>query len=237
MTGASLGRVAYRRPGSVGVTELTVSPESGLPFGRAPGENGLLLDPEDNTLSSNAGRLLLLDGVLVVANTSTFATIRVEGFHGFRYVHPGERAQVARGDAVVVPTDRHEHRIEILEAGRPPSVAEGSGGTIPVIDVVSPLTGERRVAVAALVAGWFLPSQFDPAPLSTADIARLMSTTQRRVTTKAVNHKLQRVRDALSDDLGVPIDSRAMLADLVLQHRLVTLEDVRALPGLAGSQS
>jgi hypothetical protein len=222
--------VRYRRPGTSAEETVTLDEGEELVFGRAPVPAGIVLDADDLTISSRAGQLLHIEGVWLLANMSSYATLRLAGNKGFRYVHPGDRIAVADGDVVIVPADRHDHRLTVSIPSTPAPTPGGQ--TRPVGVVMAPLSQERRAAVAALVAGWFLTDRFDPVPLTSAEIADLLSSPHKRVTQKAVNNKLQRVRDVLSEAIGVPIDTRHMLADLVIQHRLVDIEDVRALPGL-----
>ncbi len=225
--------IRYRHPGTSEATVFAIPCSSGIEFGRAPGPGGVLLDPDDQTISSSAGRVGQAGNGWQLSNTSSYATLRVESRRGVRYVHPGEQIGIQDGDVVVVPAAHREHRLEVTVPPVASAPVRPAGGTRPIVDHIPRLSAERRQAVAALVAGWFLTDRFDRVPLSSSTIAALLSTPEHQVTQKAVNHKLQRVREQLGDALGMPVESRHMLADLVLQYRLVDADDVMALPGLA----
>ena len=69
-------KVSYESPDG----EVTLERELSEPLilGRSPGDEGIVLLPEDPTISSKAIRLETNDGILIVKNTSTYSELDIQ---------------------------------------------------------------------------------------------------------------------------------------------------------------
>jgi hypothetical protein len=223
--------VRYHRAGGAADRRIELDPERPLSFGRRPGAEGLVLDPDDLSVSSIAGVLRAEGSAWVLENRSRFATLQLVRLGGVRFLPPGGSEEVVHdGDTIVVPSRSFEHRLEAhLPRADAQAALDEASGTIRVDNATLSLNPGDREAVVALVAGWFVPERYDPTPLSPADIARLLSTPERPVTRKAVNNRLERARAAMSAVEGRAVESSAELAALVLKRGLVTRDAVLRL--------
>ncbi|MBV9256300.1 MAG: hypothetical protein JO054_18850 [Actinobacteria bacterium] len=216
---------------------LELSPQRVFAFGRNPKPEGLVLDPQDLTLSATAGEIRWMDGDWILRNTSSHARLRLDGSRGVRDVVPGEAISLEFEDAVIVPTRAFNHQLKThLPRG---ARAVPGGSTMTIGDIEIEFSEPQLRAVAALVVGWFVPARYDPVPLPASEIQRLLSLAGEDVTKTGVYKRLDkaraevaRVRGDLTDGFGAAV-SLPVLAQTVVKYGIVTQEMIQDFFGLA----
>jgi hypothetical protein len=202
--------------------------ESGLTIGREPGPEGLVVDADDQTISSTALKVTSGPGGVRIENCSSFATLEITNERGLRLLFPGESLLVAGNATVALAGETYTHKFDIHQVTQDLEVVAPTGTRqLAGSDVV--ISGERRLVLSAMCLARFFPERFGAALLSARDISNLLARSGIRVTPRAVNNKIQRVREQLSSRNGVYLDTREDLADFVIRRGLITVEDARGV--------
>ena len=197
-------------------------------IGRDPSDPGLALTPVDETISRNAAHLVVEKSRLKVTNTSSFAEIEVQHERGSRLLFPGEALETSGRVELVIRGEIFSHRIELapsVNAAEP----ESPTGTRRLASMKYDVPAERRLSLIALCAARFEPDRFGSDLLSAKAISDLLTARGESVSPKAVNNKLQRIRDDVAHTLGVYLESREDLADWAIRNGHVTRSAVETL--------
>ena len=89
------------------ITDVTI-------VGRDPGNDGVVLSPEDMTISAKALELSVKENGLLVSNSSSYSNINVEHNRGVtRHLHPKEELLVDSSITVIVEGEVFTHKIEV----------------------------------------------------------------------------------------------------------------------------
>ena len=196
--------------------------------GRAPGDGGVVLTPEDQSISGTSVEIERRDSQVVIRNTSSFAQLDVHHEQGVRFLFPGEELATTSNVVIAIPGSIYTHHVNIDIEGARPDVAPTTG-TTPLISAPFSVPDERRGALVGLCAARFFPERLGSALLTATDIARLLSAAGDPVSAKAVNNKLQRLRADIAQRLDVYLDTREDLADWAIRQGHVTRSDVEQL--------
>jgi hypothetical protein len=209
----------------------TIDVEVGLVAGRDPGDGGLALGSAkvDMTLSSKAVAFLQKGDELEIRNTSTYANIEVQRSVGALFLAPGEAFIAHETISIVIPGDSFRHEIRLNFAPGKSSMSVNASGTRTFIPTDLGLPKERQSVLAALCAPLFYPNEYNNELMTAPDIARFLRRFGEDVTPKAVNHKIQRTKDALEEKLGTYIGSRQELAVILRDTGLVNRADIDRL--------
>ncbi len=218
-------QVSYRDPtGSVQVRGVDTS----VSIGRDPARSDLLLTPPDPSISGVAVVIAIRDEHVVVRNTSTYAQVDVMHEFGTRFLFPGEELATSESLSVAVPSSTFRHVIQV-EVEDAKSDVTGPTGTSPLMGSAFVVPPERHLSLVGLCAARFRPDRFGSALLSASEIAMLISKGGDTLTAKAVNNKLQRLRDDVAERLGLYLETREDLADWAIRNGYVTRSDVERL--------
>jgi hypothetical protein len=219
--------VTYRDPtGSVTALEVANS----LTIGRDPQRASLVLTPSDPAVSGVAVVLAVRDAHVVVMNTSTYAQLDVLHEQGTRFLFPGEELATTSSVSISVPGSIYVHVVNVEVTGAP-ARAESPTGTKPLMSDPFSIPAERYLTLVGLCTARFRPERFGVALLTATQIAELISKSGDPVTPKAVNNKLQRLRDDIAARLGIYLDTRDDLADWAIRNGYVSRSDVDELLG------
>ena len=219
--------ISYRSPDR---NESIVELADVIEIGRNPGRNGLVLTPEDQSISATSVVVERRDTQILIRNTSSFAQLDVHHEQGVRFLFPGEELVTTSNVVIAVPGSVFTHHInvditEVITESVSPT------GTIPLAHATFSVPDERLPSLIGLCAARFFPDRLGSALLSASEIARLLTTAETSVTPKAVNNKLQRLRTDIADRLGVYLDTREDLADWAIRQGHVTRSDVERILG------
>lgn len=197
-------------------------------IGRAPGIGGVILTPEDQSISGTSVIVERRRTQVVIRNTSSFAQIDVHQEQGVRFLFPGEELVTTSNVVIAIPGRVYTHHVNVDVVGAVPA-AKPATGTAPLLGEGFAVPEERRSTLVALCAARFFPDRLGSALLTSTDIARLLTSAGEPVTAKAVNNKLQRLRNDIAIRLDVYLDSREDLADWAIRQGHVTRSDVERL--------
>lgn len=217
--------ISYRSPDQH-ETILEVADEARI--GRAPGDGGVTLTPEDQAISGTSVIVQRRNTQVVIRNTSSFAQLDVHQEQGVRFLFPGEELATTSNVVIAIPGSVYTHHVNVDVDGAIPDVAPATG-TTPLLSAVFAVPEERRGALVALCAARFFPERLGSALLTATDIARLLTMAGEPVTAKAVNNKLQRLRNDIALRLNVYLDTREDLADWAIRQGHVSRSDVERL--------
>lgn len=219
-------KVSYESPDG----EVTLERELSEPLilGRSPGDEGIILLPEDPTISSKAIRLETNDGILIVKNTSTYSELDIQHDKGIRFLFPGEELRTASSVVIVLRGQTYTHTINVtLEGSQQTKTSDGN--TISLMPSDLQIPEERFPTMVALCASKFFPDRYGTALLNASEIAKALNRLGHNVSSKAINHKIQRTKDELSTSTGSFLDTRDDLAEFLVRNSLITREDVENL--------
>ena len=217
--------LSYSPPGSPEITRTVVSE---LFVGRDPSDPGLQLIPLDETISRNAVSLRVVSPAMEITNTSSFAEVEVLHDRGSRLLFPGEALTTSGKIEVVIRGEIFTHRVALSPKERRPEVSE-TAFTQPLQAMGYEIPPERLPTLVALCASRFEPGRFGSDLLSAASISSLLKDNGETVSPKAVNNKLQRIRDDIAETLGVYLESREDLADWAIRNGHVSRKLVEEL--------
>lgn len=200
-----------------------------LIVGRNPGEQGLKLTPEDSAISAKAAEISVTANGITIRNTSSYAQIDVHHETGTRYLFPGEALETRSDTRVVIPGSVYSHQIwvEVSVVAEQPQHAAST--TTRVGPEEFSIANERLPALIGLCAARFFPERLGSGLLTATKIAEVLNQNGHHVTAKAVNNKLQRIREDAADRFGVYLDSREELADWAIKNGYVTRSHVVGL--------
>jgi len=218
--------VSYESPDGTATETKDVSDP--LLIGRSPGGDGIRLFPEDLTISSKAIQLETMDNLLVVKNTSTYAQVDVQGDMGIRYLFPGEELRTGDSVVIILSGETYTHTIKVTVEGGQKN-HQSDGNTISLMPTDLQIPEERFATMVALCASKFFPDRYGTALLNASEIAKALNRLGHNVSSKAVNHKIQRTKDELSTSTGSFLDTRDDLAEFLVRNSLITREDVENL--------
>ena len=219
--------LSYSPSGSPEITRTVVSE---IFVGRDPSDPGLQLIPLDETISRNALLLRVVSPALEITNTSSFAEVEVLHDRGSRLLFPGETLTTSGKIEVVIRGEIFTHRIALSPHEVHQEVSEPAF-TQPLQGMGYEIPPERLPTLVALCASRFEPGRFGSDLLSAASISSLLKDYGEDVSPKAVNNKLQRIRDDIAKTLGVFLESREDLADWAIRNGHVTRKAVEDLLG------
>ncbi|MEV7230357.1 hypothetical protein AB0M79_25560 [Polymorphospora sp. NPDC051019] len=204
-------------------------------FGRSR-NSGILLDPDDVSISRTAGTVHRQNGVWWLTNSSDTRTLSVVDDVGFRQVlPPARRVAVETPTMVLVDGARGQHLLRLLPAAaeraeetdataRPAAaeVATAIGADVLIKDA-------DRLAMVALFAGYLRePPRYDPHPQSYGAAAKRLGWPE-----STLRKRIEYLRTRL-DAAGVPnlhgSFALANLAEYAIGRGLVTREDLALLP-------
>jgi len=219
-------RLTYLHP----ITSLTSQIEfkEEIVIGRSPGDDGFSLATDDVTISGRAAILRCTPFGLQITNSSTYSEIEVFVEAGVRLVFPGESVVTSESCQILLTGQQHRFRIdiEVREAASESRVA--TSGTERLIEEVR-IAPERWPVAVALCASRFYPDRFGVQVMSASEISNLLQHRGVQVTPKAVNHKIQRLREDIEARSAVPLDTREDLVEFLVRNRVVSRGDVREL--------
>lgn len=196
--------------------------------GRAPGGDGIVVGAEDQSVSARAITAYCAAGKVRLQNTSTYASIEISSSGGLRLLFPGESISVDTEIVARIPGRIESYPIRIAPTDQPES-NQPKTGTRPLFDREPAIAEERHQVLTALCLPKFFPERFGSALLSARQVSRILEPHGVEVTPKAVNNKLQRLREQVADRHGVYLDTRADLADYAIRQGLVTLSDAQSM--------
>tara|TARA_B100000902_G_scaffold396783_1_gene458735 strand:+ start:1000 stop:1674 length:675 start_codon:yes stop_codon:yes gene_type:complete len=200
------------------ITDVTI-------VGRDPGNDGVVLSPEDMTISAKALELSVKENGLLVSNSSSYSNINVEHNRGVtRHLHPGEELLVDSSITVIVEGEVFTHKIEVEISGTLENVSS-SGTTIDLRQHIV-IAEERKPALICLCAARFYPERYGTALLPASNISQILKRQGIETTPKAINNKVQRTKNDVSKRTGLHLDTREDLADFLIENQLITRSDV-----------
>jgi hypothetical protein len=206
-------------------TEIVKRFAESLRIGRDPGVEGFIMAPLDLTVSSRA---LLLESVpsgIQLTNTSSFSECEIFLETGTRIVFPGESVVLRESCTVVVPGEVFSYRVELTLESKTVLDSGNETGTRRIVERIE-IHPERWPVAVCICAHRFFPDRFGSVLPNANDISHLLAKVGIEVTPKAVNNKLQRLREDLSDRHGQFLESRHELVDFLVRQRIVSRADV-----------
>lgn len=198
--------------------------------GRDPGGSGLVVGAEDQSVSARALTAYYAAGEVRIRNSSTYAPIEITSMGGLRLLFPGESISVDAEVVARIPGRTQSHPIRISPTLRTGS-KQPKTGTQPLLEGEPTIAEERHRVLTALCLPKFFPERFGSALLNARQISQVLEPLGVRVSPKAVNNKLQRLREQVAERHGVYLDTREDLAEYAIRQGLVTLTDARQLMG------
>lgn len=217
--------VSYKSPDG---KEFDLQVNELVTVGRDPTKAKIVLSPMEDSISGIAVQITVRRNSVVIANTSSYAQIDVLHEQGTRFLFPNEELSTTSSVVVVVPGAIYRHQIQVNLSGLD-APAKDTALTTPLNQESFTVPDERRPALVALCASRFYPDRYGAALLSATEIAKLLSTSEVRTSAKAVNNKLQRLRNDIAARLGIYLDTRDDLADWAIRNGHVTRSDVDQL--------
>lgn len=217
--------MTYQPPGDGPITHQVTS---SITAGRDPNKADIVLTPADNSISGSAVKIELGESGATITNTSSFAQLDILHQQGTRFLFPNEQLTITSSVSISIPGSVYTHTINIEIDGAQIS-SPSPESTTPLITGNFQVPEERRPALIALCAPRFYPDRFGSALLTATDIGKLISTDNETITAKAVNNKLQRLRNEIAHRLHTFLDSREDLADWAIRNGHVTRDDVDTL--------
>jgi hypothetical protein len=222
------------QPDDVGCT--VVSRDSEVPLlegftvavGREPGTGGVAVGCDDPAVSSRALLASVQAGLVRLENASTYASLEVTTTRGLRYLFPGEAIEVDVDATVTIPGRIESHPVRIV-VQHPSDTPAPRTGTQPLLPTEIGIPQERKSVLVAMCLARFFPDRYGSALLSASDIVGVLRRHGEPVTAKAVNNKIQRTREQLAERHGVYLESRDDLADFLIRHGLVSVEDAQSM--------
>ena len=199
-----------------------------LTVGRAPGEGGIALVPEDQSISRRTAELEIRDMQLVVRNVGTYKQIDIHSQSGVRHLLPGEEMRISSSVTIVIAGEIYTHEIMAKVTGAEP-VPVTAGDTAAPSHRDLQIPEERLPAVIALCAPHFYPDRYGKKLMSYKKIAKLLTGVgiEPPPTASAIDKKLSRTRiENINEKHGLFIDTREELVDFVVLNGIVTREDV-----------
>jgi hypothetical protein len=204
-------------------------------FGRSQ-ECTHCLDPDDQAISRQAGKILIDNGNWFVYNVSSSHQLDIVDHLGMRSVlGPGRRFALEGRMRIMVQCGKAKPHVLFVHAPDPVPihVSPATSGVSTVGGV--PLTMEERLAMIALFAGYLMDGdQYDPHPRSYDAVAKRLDWTRTKVV-----RKIEYLRERLSA-AGVPNMNGGFalnnLAEYVLTQKWITKADLRLLPGMRPGQ-
>lgn len=217
--------ISYRSPDQ---QETIRELEDSIAVGRSPGDGGITLTPEDQAISGTAVIVERRGAHVVIRNTSSFAQLDVHHEQGVRFLFPSEELVTTSNVVIAVPGSVYTHHVNVDVAGAE-QASPAPTGTTPLFSGDFAVPSERKGALVGLCAARFFPERLGSALLTATEIARLITAAGETVTAKAVNNKLQRLRNDIAQRLGIYLDTREDLADWAIRNGHVSRSDVEQL--------
>jgi len=219
-------QVHYRDPTTQQEHDFDV--DSALSIGREPDEHGLTVSSAspDFTISSNAVKIRQEGDRVVVHNTSSYALLEIIRSSGALLLAPQEQLTLAETTTVVIPGETHRHEIAVTLPVATPTT--GPLSTRSVVPTDYEIPEERREVLAHLCAPVYYPKRFS-SNQTAREIARRIKRNGSSVTAKEVNNKVQRTKNSLEEQFLTELADRQELAAYLVEHQLITKEDVDSL--------
>jgi hypothetical protein len=199
--------------------------------GRDPGDVGFVIGSGDPTVSSRAFTLIPSESGVQLSNTSTFSECEVFLQTGTRLVFPGESVIVQESCEIMVPGEIYNYRIELSIAEISYASKLAATGTQRIVEQIY-IHQERWPVAVSVCAHRFFPDRFGSVSPNANEVSRLLRKVGIEVTPKAVNNKLQRLREDLSERSGLVLETREELVDFLIRQRAVSRSDVEEVLGL-----
>jgi hypothetical protein len=199
-------------------------------IGRSPGNEGLSFETDDATISSRAIILRCTPLGLQIINSSTYSEIEVFVEVGVRLVFPGESVVTSESCQILITGQQYRFRleVEVLEIQSTSPVA--ASGTQRLIEEVR-IAPERWLVAVALCASKFYPDRFGVQTMSASEISIFLKQRGLQVTPKAINHKIQRLREDIEERSAIPLNNREDLVEFLVRNKVVSRDDVKELFG------
>ena len=209
---------------------IVVEVDKRLNIGRAPKQPGLIIAESDEYISANAIEVRSNSDGVQIGNTSTHSFIEVRTPQGLRVLFPGEQLLVPTAATVMLRGQTYIYRIEVDPGVLHVTQIEKTG-TKRIFEHYK-ISEERKPTLVLLCAAHFFPERYGQSPLKASQIAKMLTERGQKVTTKAVNNKLQRTREDLEGHTGDYLDDREALVNYLVRFGYVTLADVKGLLGI-----
>ena len=209
---------------------IVVEVDKRLNIGRAPKQPGLIIAENDEYISANAIEVRSNSDGVQIGNTSTHSFIEVRTPQGLRVLFPGEQLLVPTAATVMLRGQTYIYRIEVDPGVLRVAQIEKTG-TKRIFEHYK-ISEERKPTLVLLCAAHFFPERYGQSPLKASQIAKMLTERGQKVTTKAVNNKLQRTREDLEGHTGDYLDDREALVNYLVRFGYVTLADVKGLLGI-----
>ena len=218
----------YRPPADG--TEVCLESVNEIVVGRDPGPDGLALLPFDETISAQALRISQYPDGIRIENTSSFAGVEVLLEQGSRWLPPGDATTTPSPSTAVLVGDIYRHEVVLIPLETAP--ARVPTGTRPRGNELSSSGGTIPCASCSLRRA--VSDRFGTDLLTAPEIAKRISreADAPEVSSKAVNLKLQRLREDIERRFGVPLETREDLAEWAVRNGLVNRHDVDVHMGL-----
>ena len=209
---------------------IVVEVDKCLHIGRAPKQPGLVLAKDDEYISANAIAVRVNSDGVQIGNTSSHSYIEIRTPQGLRVLFPGEQLLIPTAATVMLRGHTFTYRVEV-DPGVLRVAQINRTGTKPVNEPFI-IAEERKSTLVVLCAAHFFPERYGQSPLKASDIAKMLTERGQKVTTKAVNNKLQRTREDIEEHTGDYVDDREALVNYLVRFGYVTLADVKELLGI-----
>jgi len=197
-------------------------------LGRDPGPNGLHVGSNDQTVSSRAVTLTRTESGLLIHNSSSFSECEISLQTGLRIIFPGESIVLQQSCELRIPGEIYSYRVKITIDGESFKMEAGETGTRRIVESVE-IHPERWPVAVCLCSHRFFPERFGTTAPNATEIVKMLDKLGVTVTPKAVNHKIQRLREDLGERNGQFLDTRDDLVDFLVRQRAVTRSDVQTL--------
>ncbi len=221
--------VIFKDPQTSKITEIEV--DKRLNIGRAPKQPGLVIAQDDEYISANAIEVRSNSDGAQIGNTSTHSFIEVRTLQGLRVLFPGEQLLVPTAATVMLRGQTFIYRIEI-DPGALRAAQIKRTGTKRIFERFT-ISEERKPTLVLLCAAHFFPERYGQSPLKAREIAKMLTERGQKLTTKAVNNKLQRTREDIEGHTGDYLDDREALVNYLVRFGYITLTDVKELLGIS----
>ena len=209
---------------------IVVEVDKRLNIGRAPKQPGLVIAKDDEYISANAIEVRSNSEGVQIGNTSTHSYIEIRTPQGLRVLFPGEQLLVPTAATVLLRGHTYIYRVEI-DPGVLRVAQIKRTGTKRIFEPFV-IAEERKSTLVLLCAAHFFPERYGQSPLKASGIAKMLTERGQKVTTKAVNNKLQRTREDIEAHTGDYVDDREALVNYLVRFGYVTLADVKELLGI-----